>query len=54
MFFEESPTFVEIFDLDTPGPSNVDDLSTSQKSPIVITDVPREDFRNLLKTLYPR
>ena len=54
MFFEESPTFVEIFNLETPRPSNVDDLSTTSKSPIVITDVPHEDFRNLLKALYPR
>lgn len=54
MFFEESPTFVEIFNLDTAGPSNINDLSMSPKSPIVITDVPHEDFRNLLKVLYPR
>ncbi|KIM35303.1 hypothetical protein M413DRAFT_32563 [Hebeloma cylindrosporum] len=54
MFFKESPTFVETFDLPPLFTENHGD-GTNPENPIVLPDDVRcEDFRNLLKALYPR
>jgi hypothetical protein len=57
MFFKGSPTFVETFNLPPLSAENHGDTwpGANSENPIVLPDDVRcEDFKNLLKALYPR
>ena len=56
MFFKESSTFVETFNLALSAENHGDTWpGMNSENPIVLPDDVRcEDFKNLLKALYPR
>ncbi|KIM35315.1 hypothetical protein M413DRAFT_41523, partial [Hebeloma cylindrosporum] len=54
MFFKESPAFVETFKLPLLSTEDRGDGTNSEPSIVLPDDVRCEDFKNLLKALYPR
>jgi len=57
MFFKESSTFVETFNLPSLSTEAYGDIwpGMNPENPIVLPDdVRSEDFKNLLKALYPQ